>query len=63
MTSSDRTPARPDGPACPPTRGPMVTTLASLATALIFAFTGHDEAAIAALAAAGAVQITIHVRH
>ncbi|MEU6104498.1 hypothetical protein [Streptomyces flaveolus] len=60
MTSSDRTPARLEPPARPPGRGATLTTLASLATALIFAFTGHDEAVIAALAAAGAVQVTIH---
>ncbi|MEU3901789.1 hypothetical protein [Streptomyces sp. NPDC045251] len=65
MTSSDRTPARPEAPVRPHSRMPMVTTLAPLATALVLAFTGHGEAAIAALAAAGAasaVQITIHIR-
>ncbi|MEV5758406.1 hypothetical protein AB0L61_16810 [Streptomyces tendae] len=42
-----------------------MATLATFATALILASTGHGEAAIAALAtggAASAVQITIHVR-
>jgi hypothetical protein len=39
----------------------VVTTLASLATALIAACTGHDEVAIAVLAAASAIQVTIHL--
>ncbi|MGW9594681.1 hypothetical protein ACWHLZ_30805 [Streptomyces chartreusis] len=43
----------------------FLTTLATLATVLGLAFAGHTEAAVAvavAGGAAGAVQITVHVR-
>ncbi len=44
---------------------PVVTTLATLASVLALAFTGHSAAAIAVVAAGGAasgIQITVHIR-
>jgi len=46
----------------------VVTTLATLATVLVLALTGNDEAAVAvavagfAGSAVGAIQITVHIR-
>lgn len=66
MTSLDRTSAGTE-----PTSSrvypwlPVVTTLATLATVLILALTGNGPAAAAAAAvgaAAGGVQITVHIR-
>lgn len=44
---------------------PVVTTLATLATVLVLVFTGNTAAAVAVAAvgaAAGGVQITVHIR-
>ncbi|MFC8201747.1 hypothetical protein ACFUTV_41170 [Streptomyces sp. NPDC057298] len=66
MTSLDRTPAGTESSAARfyPWL-PVVTTLATLATVLVLALTGHGPAAVAAVAvgaAAGGVQITVHIR-
>ncbi|MCX4862452.1 hypothetical protein [Streptomyces canus] len=66
MTSLDRTPAGTEssGARVYPWL-PVVTTLATLATVLILALTGNGTAAAAAAAvgaAAGGVQITVHIR-
>lgn len=44
---------------------PVVTTLATLTTVLVLAFTGNTAAAVAVAAvgaAAGGVQVTVHIR-
>ncbi|MGC0377373.1 hypothetical protein RKD28_004889 [Streptomyces sp. SAI-229] len=70
MTSHDRTPASTESVSAesrvrPRPWVPILTTVASLAAALVLTFTGHSEVAVAAVAAtgaAGAVRITVHVR-
>ncbi|MFB7006377.1 hypothetical protein ACWHA6_38315 [Streptomyces anthocyanicus] len=68
MTSIDRTPEGPDNSVRTYVWATVVTTLATLATVLVLAFTGNDEAAVAVATAGvlggaiGAVKITIHIR-
>ncbi|MDU9001712.1 hypothetical protein [Streptomyces mirabilis] len=65
MTSLDRTPAGTESSASSYAWLPVVTTLATLATVLVLAFTGNGTAAVAVAAvgaAAGGVQITVHIR-
>ena len=66
MTSLDRTPAGTESSVARLYPWlPVVTTLATLATVLVLALTGHGPAAAAAAAvgaAAGGVQITVHIR-
>lgn len=66
MTSLDRTPGGTASPERAYVWATVVTTVATLATILILALTGNDEAAIA-LAAAGLLsgvvfKVTVHVR-
>ena len=68
MTSLDRTPAGTEASVRGYVWATVVTTLATLATVLVLAFTGNDEAAVAVAVAGvagsafGAVQITVHIR-
>ncbi|MCG8971488.1 hypothetical protein [Streptomyces sp. CL12-4] len=68
MTSLDRTPVGTGNSVRAYVWGTVVITLATLATVLVLAFTGNDEAAVAVAAAgiagsvAGTVQITVHIR-
>lgn len=68
MTSLDRTPAGTETSVRGYVWATVVTTLATLATVLVLAFTGNDEAAVAVAFAGfagsviGAVQITVHIR-
>ncbi|MEV0468564.1 hypothetical protein [Streptomyces prunicolor] len=65
MTSLDRTRSGTESSALLYAWLPVLTTLATLATVLGLALTGHAEAAVAAgLAgsAIGTVQVTIHIR-
>lgn len=68
MTSLDRTPEGSDKSVRAYVWATAVTTLATLATVLILALTGNDEAAVAVATAGllgsafGAVQITVHIR-
>ncbi|MFE0514186.1 hypothetical protein [Streptomyces sp. NPDC058964] len=60
MTSLGRTPARTETSAARLHPWlPVVTTLATLATVFVLALTGNSTAAAAA---AGGVQITMHIR-
>ncbi|MGC9411251.1 hypothetical protein [Streptomyces sp. DZ1-3] len=67
MTSLDRTPGGPEN-SVRAYAWAAVTTLATLGTVLVLAFTGNDEAAVAVTAvgvlggAIGAVQVTINIR-
>ncbi|MFE0492947.1 hypothetical protein ACFYZI_42405 [Streptomyces griseorubiginosus] len=65
MTSLDRTRSGTASPARLYVWLPALTTLATLATVLGLALTGHTEAAVAAgLAgsAVGTIQVTVHIR-
>ncbi|MDX3458875.1 hypothetical protein PV396_44335 [Streptomyces sp. ME02-8801-2C] len=65
MTSIDRTPLGTEPPVRHYAWLPVLTTLATLATVLGLALTGHTEAAVAAGLAGstiGTVQITVHIR-
>lgn len=68
MTSLDRTPAGTGTSVRGYVFATVLTTLATLVTVLILAFTGNDAAAVAVAAAGfvggamGAVQITVHIR-
>ncbi|MFE7859939.1 hypothetical protein ACWDCC_41740 [Streptomyces sp. NPDC001102] len=65
MTPIDRTPTGTETSSARYAWLPVVTTLATLAAVLILAFTGHGAAAVATAtlgAAAGSVQITVHIR-
>ncbi|WP_330323477.1 hypothetical protein [Streptomyces pseudovenezuelae] len=65
MTPIDRTPTGTESSSARYAWLPVVTTLATLAAVLILAFTGNGAAAIATAAvgaAAGGIQITVHIR-